>query len=298
MIACAILFTVLAADSPELRAAGYLAQEVPLWFRENQCFSCHNDGDGARALYQAKRRGYPVPSEALAATTAWLSKPAQWESNRGSPVFSDKKLARVQFAAALLESGGSGLDQAAAMIAKDQDADGAWHIDADEAAGSPATYGAAIATYLAKRILETSPARFRMQIDKAKRWLETVEASNTPAAAAVILGGASTEKSAIALRWLVAAQGSSGGWGPYASSPAEAYDTALAVLALDRRREFQGAAPAIERGRAFLIANQLPAGGWIATTRPPGGQSYAQHVSTTAWAAMALLATDPERNRD
>jgi len=36
---------------------------------------------------------------------------------------------------------------------------------------------------------------------------------------------------------------------------------------------------------------QQPAGGWPETTRPSGGVSYAEHISTTAWALYALLET-------
>jgi hypothetical protein len=55
--------------SPEQRAVAYLVQEVPAWPEQNRCFSCHNNGDGARALYQARRRGFTVPTPALTATT-------------------------------------------------------------------------------------------------------------------------------------------------------------------------------------------------------------------------------------
>ena len=40
-------------DSPEGKALAYLAIEVPRWSSEHKCFSCHNNGDGARALYLA-----------------------------------------------------------------------------------------------------------------------------------------------------------------------------------------------------------------------------------------------------
>jgi squalene cyclase len=61
------------------------------------------------------------------------------------------------------------------------------------------------------------------------------------------------------------------------------------LLALTESRDTEGVAKMIERGRAFLAASQKPDGSWPATTRPRGGESYAQQMSTTAWATLALL---------
>ena len=80
------------SPSPETRAIAYLADEVSLWSRENHCFSCHNNGDGARALYTARRLSYAVPESSLAETTQWLTRPLDWDENRGEPGFSDKRL--------------------------------------------------------------------------------------------------------------------------------------------------------------------------------------------------------------
>lgn len=38
------------------RALDYLSREVPAWKKKNGCFSCHNNGDAARALMAAGRR--------------------------------------------------------------------------------------------------------------------------------------------------------------------------------------------------------------------------------------------------
>ena len=46
---------------------------------------------------------------------------------------------------------------------------------------------------------------------------------------------------------------------------------------------------AIARGRDFLIRDQLPDGSWPETTRPAQQESYAQRISTTAWAVLALM---------
>jgi squalene cyclase len=103
-------------------------------------------------------------------------------------------------------------------------------------------------------------------------------------------GGARRPR-AEALSYLRRAQGADGGWGPYAETPSEVFDTALALLALAERLEDSGVREMIRRGRGFLVYSQLPDGSWPATTRPSGGISYAQQMSTTGWAALALIAT-------
>jgi len=37
-------------DAAEARAVEFLVREVPAWSKNNGCFSCHNNGDAARAL--------------------------------------------------------------------------------------------------------------------------------------------------------------------------------------------------------------------------------------------------------
>jgi squalene cyclase len=88
-----------------------------------------------------------------------------------------------------------------------------------------------------------------------------------------------------AREYLLRAQTSDGGWGEYPEMPAQVFDTAIAVIAL----RGQGLDQAATKGRAWLVARQQPDGGWPETTRPAGAQSYAQHISTTAWALIALL---------
>ena len=48
----------------EERAVAHLAREVPRWAKKNRCYSCHNNGDAARALYTAVRLGRSVPAGA------------------------------------------------------------------------------------------------------------------------------------------------------------------------------------------------------------------------------------------
>lgn len=232
------------------------------------------------------RPGRKVPAEALADTVAWLARPGRWEENKGNPAFSDKKLARMQFAAALADWGGDSraLREAAEQVARDQEMGGSWIVDASTPAGSPVTWGTALATYLTRRTIQRAGVAPEA-VTRATRWLKTFVPSNIPEAAVKLMA---FPGDAAAFEMLLAAQSGDGGWGPRRSAPAEPFDTALAVLAL---HEAHRSPDAVARGRKFLIATQLTDGGWPATTRPPGGQSYAQHISTTGWAALALIRT-------
>jgi hypothetical protein len=102
-----------------------------------------------------------------------------------------------------------------------------------------------------------------------------------------------SKKAASACESVLDAQGSDGGWGPHAGTPSEVFDTAVVLFHLDdcvvAEHSGRSTESARERALQFLYRTQAPAGGWPETTRPPGGQSYAQHISTTAWALMALL---------
>jgi hypothetical protein len=271
-----------AAVEAERKAVAYLVREVPAWSRENQCFSCHNNGDAARALLVASRKGHPMPASALADTLDWLRRPENWKNNKGDPGFSDPRLANLQFTSALLTAIETGhikdersLAAATALVHADQAADGSWPVEAANPAGSPGTYGTALATYVGWRITR-SPA--------AANWLRNVSPNNVPSAAALL----QFTNSSASLQYLRRAQTSDGGWGPYPDSPPEPFDTALVLLALAK---FPDQRAAIARGRAFLISQQRADGSWPATTRPPGGESYAQTVSTTAWATLTLLQT-------
>ena len=298
-----------ADESPEARAVAYLAAEVPRWSAEHHCFSCHNNGDAARALYAAIRLGRAVPGPATLDTDRWLGRPEGWDRNGGDGPFSDKGLARLQFASALASAVEAGrikdrapLARAADRLAEAQAEDGSWKLEDQEGVGSPATYGPALATWSARETLRIADAsRHRRRIGRADAWLGRLPIVSLMDASTVLLtrgylddgsaGGMPRRDKA--LETLRRGQSPGGGWGPYEKSPTEAFDTALALLALDRHRDRPGVAAMIARGRAYLIDNQQADGSWVETTRPTGAESYAQRISTAGWALLALLATQP-----
>jgi hypothetical protein len=297
-----------ASRAPEDKAVAYLMQEVPGWRAKHACGSCHNNGDGARALFRAMSLGHDVPAEALANTSQWLLAPKDWEREAGEPGTSDKKLARIQFTASLLAATEAGviadrqpLIETAASLAADQDPDGAWRIAGQASLGSPVAYGPFVATWLAKRALTAADAaRFAPERAKAEGFFVAHPAKNVmdAAAATLALADAASEPARArrqeSLDLLLKAQTADGGWGPYAGSAPEAFDTALALLALaSAGGEFHR--EPIQRGRDQLARAQLENGGFRETTRPAGYESYAQHISTTGWAALALLETAPRK---
>lgn len=275
-----LLSTVYAAGQPVEKALQFLAGEVAAWERDNHCYSCHNNGDGARALMMAAHR----PD---AGTLAWLDSPQLWDQKAKSPGASDLKLARLQFFVTATEARRAGfakqtqpLLEAERLVVADQGKDGCWVVDTGELAGGPVTWGTSLATALVYRSLSGGHQKSK---DRAALCLQQRESGFVVDLAAQVLAFP-TDKTAA--QKLVAAQGSDGGWGVRARRPAEVFDTAIALIALGGKNV---------RAREFLLGRQLENGAWPETTRPSGAQSYAHAISTSAWATMALIAAQENR---
>lgn len=301
------------AGSAEEKAVAFLASHTLSWPEENGCFSCHNNGDAARALHAARKRGLRLDSTVLAETNRWLLSPDRWDENKGRKEFGDQRLAALQFTSALEAAIDGGLDdglaafrKAAGMVASTQDDDGSWRFDNAGATGSPITYGAFLATATARRILHRADSRrYAPHIERADRYLLSEPVHRVLDAAAVVWHSAQfipanedlVRRRRECVRVLLEGESEDGGWGPFVTSAPEPFDTAVVVLALDALQDDDLRAPAA-RGRRFLVRSQRSDGSWPATTRPPGADSYPQMISTTAWATLALVTagvgpTDP-----
>jgi hypothetical protein len=262
------------------KALQFIAAEVASWEKDNHCYSCHNNGDGARALMMAGHR----PD---AGTLAWFDSPQQWDQKTKSPGSSDLKLARMQFfvaAAAAKRAGFSIKDQALIeaerLVLADQGADGCWIVDTGELAGGPVTWGTSLATALVVKSLSEGQGETKQ---RAVQCIQQRQNDFVVDLAALVM---TTPTDTATRKRLLDAQGSDGGWGVRARRPAEVFDTAIALLALEGKNQ---------RASAFLSARQLENGSWPETTRPTGAQSYAHAISTSAWATMALLAAQTHR---
>src|SRR6185369_1420329 len=261
--------TLLADDKPdaalvEQRALAFLSKEVPAWSVEHKCFSCHNNGDGARALYAARRLGRKIDDKALAVTTDWLSRPQDWKNNRGDPAFSDKTLASLQFAvslAAAVEAKTAKQEPlvvAANMVGALQQRDGSWQIEGPDAIGSSVTWGRALTTALSRRVLRQADARrFETELSRTDQWLRTVKAESVLDAGSVLLGleraddKAASEQRAKCRDIIRKGESTTGGWGPYVTSPPEPFDTAVVLLGLDESPRTEETKKWVERGRGY-----------------------------------------------
>lgn len=278
----------------------YLRAEVPRWRRDHPCYSCHNNGDATRALIAASAAGFDI-GDAIDDTLAWLAAPDRWDQNGSPGGSSDLPLARVQFATALetaVASGrapGSARDRAVELLVTHQQSDGSWTLNPLQTIGGATFYGRALATAMARRTLASADtASARTARERADTWLRAHSPANVLDATSMLLGlGSANDRAAReprqrALALIREGQAVDGGWGPFVTSPSEVFDTALAVLALAEAREMPDAA---RRGRSYLLERQQDDGSWAETTRPSGGDSYAQRISTTAWTLLALLAS-------
>ncbi len=270
------------------------------------------NGDATRALLEAGARGYDL-GPSLDETLNFLKQPATWDQYKAPSGFDDKRLLRLQFASALAaaerhgKAASTDLEAAAKLLVADQAADGSWTLDQSQSLGSPATYGAILATWSARTSLIASgmqPDNFT--IVQADRWLrgltvDTVYDASTLLLALDLTGDVMADGlRRTALSIVRTGQTENGGWGPEATAPPQVFDTAIAVLALSAlnvepriaRSTFrpEELLAAIARGKAFIESQQRPDGSWPETTRPAGQDSYAQRISTTGWALLALLA--------
>jgi squalene cyclase len=300
----AVLLLLAQAPTPEQKAVGYVLDAVPRWPTENHCFSCHNNGDGARALFVAYRMKYAVSADALKSTLEWLQKPNEWGKS-GTLGFGDEKLATIQFGGALVDAMDAGIvvdkslmARAAAQLLPHQEADGSWQVDAQASAPSAVTYGPVLATLMARRTLErAADNQLADAIARSDGWLRAADIASAVNAAAVVLAFenrmdvASKARVDAALSTLLSMQNSDGGWGAFARTPSEPFESAMALLAMNTVRERTGIEARIVKAREFLISVQSEDGGWPAARQSTTGETYARHISTTAWATQALLAT-------
>lgn len=300
------------ADKAIAKAIAYLAAETPKWRTENRCASCHHQGSAVRALLVAKAKGKLKNDESLENSLEWLEHPEKWADNHGDPNASDPLLAEIQFGASLSEAEQrnpgrfrDALPQLAKQIVKRQSKDGSFALENSEGLASPITLGPILITAYARAIFTPrklgatteSTSAFEQETKLASTWLLAFKPRNTLEASSLLIALTPGQESKAARatsrdtarKIVLESAHVGGGFGPYVNSPAEVFDTALAILALSRDEHASEHHALIAKAKKQLIKWQLEDGSWEETTRPSGGISYAHRISTTAWALEALL---------
>lgn len=283
-----------------VKAIAYLERETPKWRTEHHCASCHHQGSAARALLSARRFGKLKSESALDNSLDWLSRPRKWAENHGDPMASDQTLAEIQFGWTLLQANpqygdrlSGALPELAKVLAVRQDKSGRMELEASEGLATPITLGPILLTGVAQRVFATQGETYRENEKRADQWLREYRPRNTLEASSLLLAlglkESNNEPRKRARKLLLESAHEEGGFGPYAAAPAEAFDTALAILALSRDEDAIPNEAIILKAKRKLLRWQREEGSFEETTRPSGGVSYAHRVSTTAWAVEALL---------
>jgi hypothetical protein len=287
--------------------------DIP-FIKKTGCVSCHHNTLVSTAVAAAKRNGYRV-DEALVAEQKQIIA-AYLESWR------ERTLQNIPIAGGVdtisyLMLGTRSAEQApdvatdaqAIWLKRRQMSDGHWPV---QTIRPPIESNDIEVTAVSMRALQMYAPKPRQQeyrraVERARDWLATAKADATEERVFRVLGlsWAEAGKASIdsAVRELVAAQRSDGGWAQLPAMTSDAYATGEALVALDE----SGIGlehPAFRRGVEFLLRTQLGDGSWFVKSRAVPIQAYFESgfphradqwisAAGTAWATTALAALMP-----
>ena len=299
-----------------------LLQHADANFTKNTaCVSCHNNSMEAITIGLARKRGFRI-DEATASTqlrfTAEALEAVRDRMHQGyiipeGDVFSDFILG-YQLLGLHAENYKPDLntDAAAMLIQSRQKANGEWpypHGDIRPPICSDYITQTALAMHALQLYApKTARAACEKSIRLAASWLANAHTLNNVDRTWRLIGlawaGADKPATQQALREVLAAQRSDGGWSDLPTMQSTPYATGTSLVAL-QTAGVPVSDPAYQRGVDYLLASQQEDGSWFTKTRALGFQpyfdgsfphSYDQWMSAagTSWAAMALTLTLPE----
>lgn len=161
---------------------------------------------------------------------------------------------------------------------------------------------------LQKYPLPGRKTEFAGRVDRARRWLWTVQPANHDESAFQLLGlawaGESPRRLESLARNLLAQQRADGGWAQLSGNQSDAYATGQAVYALHRAAAIPVSDVALDRARRYLLQTQLDDGTWYVRRRAfpfqpttmksgfPHGKDSWISATATSWAVLALSLSD------
>ncbi len=298
----------------------FLGGDAAKWHVERKCASCHQGVMTVWAMCEAKSQGYEIYGEPLAETAKWTKVQL---SGIDKPKDPRPALNAVSTPALYLAVMARAVPKQEALTANDlrqiivhleqrQEDDGSWTWSKAPAQNRPPPVlesdevvtllvSMALRSHVTADTREESIARDSR--DKAATWLSRTSARDSTQAAAFRLllkswDGTTMKDLKPEIDRFLSRQNKDGGWGQTKDLPSDAYATgqALYVLSFAGVKNTQAS---VQRGAAFLIANQKDDGSWPMTSRAqPGATPFKNPAPITyfgsAWATLGLMRTAPK----
>jgi ankyrin repeat protein/mono/diheme cytochrome c family protein len=287
--------------------------------RQQQCVSCHQQTLPAVAFELARDRGHQLDEVSIA--RQMQDQVRYWQANGKVPQTYERIVPQPDFPIVV----GYGLMGFAALgyPADDLTDAMAWfYLDAQLPDGTwetmdyrpPMEDGPIAAAAFGIRALQLYPVRgreaeCRERIALAQAWLARAKPATFGQQLFQLLGLGWAGESPAALQPLVRAilaqQKADGGWAQLPGLDSDAWATGQALYTLATTGMTEVTDPAYRRGVAFLLRTQFDDGSWYVRSRAwpfqpqfesgfPHGKDQWISAGGTAWAAMALLLTQPK----
>jgi hypothetical protein len=302
------------------RGLAFLEKDAAKWRKERTCSSCHHGTMTVWALCEAKSQGYRIAAETLADTVKWtkkrlkdIDKPRDtrpgWNMVSTPAVYLAVMAQTVPRQEALSPDE---LRRIAGHLVRHQETDGSWAWSSAPAKNRPPPVFESdeIVTRLAYLALgpyvpadSAKKSDVRDSREKAAAWLGKTKPSDSTQAMAVRLllkarAGEPTKALASAIDQVLARQNKDGGWGQLKDLPSDAYASGQVLYVLNLAGVPNSRAE-IQRGVAFLVAQQKEDGSWPMKSRAhPGEKPMTNPVPITyfgsAWATLGLLRSVPK----
>lgn len=292
----------------------FLEADAKEWRAKKSCASCHHGVLTVWAMSEAKSSGYPVAPELLKELTSWtmerlkdVDKPR--DSRRGfnmvnTPALFLSILAQTNPKQEAVSS--DLMKRIDGHLLRHQETNGSWAWTLAPPANRfpPVLESDEVATIWGYLSLDPKGLKDAKDVESAQAgrkkavvWLANSPPTETTQAAGLrLLLKSRTNAPATSLQSEIdkfnALQNRDGGWGQLKGLPSDAYATGQALYFL-RLVGMAAERPELQKGVAFLVANQLGDGSWPMTPRAqPGCKPASNPVPIihfgSAWAVIGL----------
>ena len=284
---------------------------------KQDCTSCHQQHLPMAALGWAKKQHAAINTESeqelikMVSSGELKNAEVDWEALFHPDAVQTKGYTLLAFAAQDLPASDN-TDAWVHHLSAIQGQQGEWHNNLPRPPIQTDDIGA---TALAVQALRRYPLPGQKvvlaeQVARARQWLSHAKPDNTDSRIYQLLGlawaGESVSNLQSLAQTLLSEQRADGGWAQLPGLKSDAYATGQAVYALQVAAGFDRSHPAVERGLAFLLRNQLEDGTWHVRRRAfpfqptmdsgfPHGRDSWISAAATSWAVMALSVPSNEK---